>query len=408
LFISHDAGRTGAPIWLLTFVKWLANQADIQFDILLKKDGQLRGDFEKLARTYLLKSDRIVQTSPPPPIYPPKSRLTQIVNRLLRRFFSRNKDADGDEIQIANYDLIYSNTVTNGHLLNRLAPFHCPVITHVHELQHWFERSGSENLEFVKKYSDSYIAASAAVSSYLSGVVGIPSEIIHTVHSFTELPKTLDPESAGKRIRDKLAISPEAFVIVGSGHETWRKGKDLFVALCQALVSLEPSTDFQFLWVGGWEGSSHEAEISHLVTSSQLTRHITFVGQVDNPIDYFCAANCFAMVSREDPFPLVCLEAASVGVPILCFREAGGMPEFVDGDAGFTVDYCDVAAMAHRILEISRNPKLAQELGRVASQKARGKFCAEVGSKKVKTVLDFTLKQLPDRPHPASHSGSQR
>ena len=33
--------------------------------------------------------------------------------------------------------LIYSNTVTNGELLERLEPLDCPVISHIHELEYW-------------------------------------------------------------------------------------------------------------------------------------------------------------------------------------------------------------------------------------------------------------------------------
>ncbi len=45
--------------------------------------------------------------------------------------------------------------------------------------------------------------------------------------------------------------------------------------------------------------------------------------------------------------PLVCLEAAEAALPIVCFdHRDGGMPSFVENDAGIVVPYLDTAAMA--------------------------------------------------------------
>ena len=40
LFISHDAGRTGAPLLLLNMLKWLKGNRDLSFEVLLMKDGE--------------------------------------------------------------------------------------------------------------------------------------------------------------------------------------------------------------------------------------------------------------------------------------------------------------------------------------------------------------------------------
>ena len=77
------------------------------------------------------------------------------------------------------------------------------------------------------------------------------------------------------------------------------------------------------------------------------------------------------MVSREDPFPLVCLETATLGKPVICFADAGGMPEFVENDSGFVVPYLDIEAVAERILELYANPSLREEMGASAARKVR-------------------------------------
>src|SRR5205814_4023764 len=74
--------------------------------------------------------------------------------------------------------------------------------------------------------------------------------------------------------------------------------------------------------------------------------NVTFLGVKRDARPYLRAGDVFLLSSREDPFPLVALEAAQCGLPILCFADSGGMQEFVEGDAGYVVPAADVEAMA--------------------------------------------------------------
>ena len=255
-----------------------------------------------------------------------------------------------DQLRRNGISMIYANTVVNGQALEALAPLGCPTITHIHELDYWIEQSGKKNLEQVKKYSHSFIAASNAVKINLVNKYAIPAEKIEVVHSF--IP-TNGISANQQGIRTKLGIPDDAFVILGSGHETWRKGKDLFVQLADLTVKNYPDIQAHFLWVGAWQKEEDRRNILHDVQHLGLTGRVHFTGEVNNPLDYFAAGDVFAMVSREDPFPLVCLEAALLEKPVLCFADAGGMPEFVEEDAGFVIPYLDIAKMSEKIADLS-------------------------------------------------------
>ena len=73
--------------------------------------------------------------------------------------------------------------------------------------------------------------------------------------------------------------------------------------------------------------------------------------------------------SREDPFPLVCLEAADCYLPIICFDEAGGMPELVKDDAGFVVPFEDTKEMANKTIHLLSNEHERVERGKIAHQR---------------------------------------
>lgn len=85
---------------------------------------------------------------------------------------------------------------------------------------------------------------------------------------------------------------------------------------------------------------------------------------------YFEALEVLLLTSREDPFPLVCMEAALMERPIICFAQAGGMPEFVREDAGFVVPYADVQAMAEKTVYLIQHDATRQAMGSQAQQRA--------------------------------------
>lgn len=94
-----------------------------------------------------------------------------------------------------------------------------------------------------------------------------------------------------------------------------------------------------------------------------------FPGATEHPEHYYPLFDLFLLTSREDPFPLVCLEAAAHGLPILCFENAGGMPEFVAEDAGCVVPYMDLDKMTDTIYNLMNSKNLRQWLGSNAQQK---------------------------------------
>ena len=49
LFVSHDAGATGAPFLLLHLLRWLRANTKLEFSVLLKKTGILESQFAAIA-----------------------------------------------------------------------------------------------------------------------------------------------------------------------------------------------------------------------------------------------------------------------------------------------------------------------------------------------------------------------
>lgn len=374
LFISHHASRTGAPLVLLNFLRWFKENTAIPFHILLRKGGELEPEFRDLAPVSLY----VYQ----PPI--DESIIGKIGKKL--KFYSserkkqRHQKSLLKKLSQENLSLIYSNTITNGDILEALSILNCPVISHVHELEFMMRHySGARNLRLSKKHTQHYIAVAQAVKDNLIENHNISAEVINTTFPFIETTKDLiDTQKIRLSILEKLEIPKDAKVVCGSGTIDWRKGSDLFIQL--AYLIYQKYTDFPvyFLWVGGNTKGLCAEQVFYDVNKLELTKFIRFLGIQKNPLDYFAACDVFALVSREDPFPLVCLEAASVGKPIVCFDEAGGEKEFVENDCGIVVPYLDLEEMANQIVYLFKSPELCGHLGEKGKQKVKERHDIQV------------------------------
>jgi glycosyltransferase involved in cell wall biosynthesis len=382
LFISHEASRTGAPIVLLHFLRWLRAHATLDFEILLAEDGPLRGEFERLAPVSVLPSWTDGMTP------------GQLLARLRRRLALSRAGT-------TRWDAVYSNTVANGWVLDALQFHSAPVISHIHELESVIDYYGAANLSKVKRHTRQYVACAQAVKDNLVHRHGIPPAVIEGVHEFIPVPPGIDARSADVTapIRAELGLPPDALVVGAAGSPDWRKGVDLFIHLAHAVRSRRPDLPTHFVWVGGDpSGRDREDRIQHDIRSLDLQGRTHFVGSRGAPLDWFALFDVFALTSREDPFPLVCLEAASLGKPIVCFDGAGGEKEFVEDDCGYVVPHLDIDVMADRIVMLLESAELRQQCGRRAAHKVRARHDVAIVAPRLLALITDQITAMTPSP----------
>jgi glycosyltransferase involved in cell wall biosynthesis len=368
VFISHDAHPYGAEIFLLRLLRWFREYSDLQFEVILGGGGPLQPEFEKIARVSSLQPDTPDRLSEEDP--------------LMRRLRS------------ANVRLIYSNTITNGRLLGALSALECPVLTHVHELGFWIRnRVRAVDLRIVRDHTTRFIGASEAVRRALIEDVGVTSENVVVIHECVPIRSEAHVRRVGpEQIREELGIPEEAWIVGACGSMDWRKGPDLFVQLGREVSRRVSGRPVHFLWVGGSNDGPERASIWHDVVMAGLADSMHLVGHRDNPRDYLAAYDVFALTSREDPFPIVVLEAATVGVPTVCFDASGGAKEFVEDDCGFVVPYLDLGAMAEHVAEILMNPALRGRLSSRAKEKVAQRHDIDVVAPLLLREIDLALR----------------
>lgn len=359
LFLSHTGDRTGAPMALLHLVRWLHRETDLRCGVLFREPGPLVDAFAEVGPTFV----------------DPGSE------RLLWRGLRKAGLADAGQVlrrgrfapllaELGPVDAVYSNTLTNGPLLAALSPLEVPVISHCHELGHWIRhRIPPLDLRTTLAATDHFVAASAAVAEHLHDGLGVAADRTTIVHEFVEVDAidAIDRSSTRASIRAELGLPEDAFVVGGAGTTDPRKGTDLFVQLAR----LTPA-GVHFVWIGGDDPVSlaqHRRDAELMGTGARV--HL--IGERSDAPGAFAAFDALALTSREDPYPLVMLECAALGVPMVCFDGSGGGPEFAAGGAAIAVPHLDADAMAEALTTLASTPSASSALG----QRARAKVVAE-------------------------------
>ncbi len=377
LFISHDSSQTGAPKTLALFLVWLQkHHPDIKFDLLLKagdkfpltniKGNVLAFNPAKFGRSAKLWNRCAYHLN--------ILKLLKVLYR--KKLFSK--------IKKQNYDIIYSNTIVNDDVLKFLANIECKKIVHAQELQSSINDYGGKVLVKTNiKYANIFIAITNAVKANLI-TNGVDPNKIKVVNNHIELKKA-NPNFATK-LRKEYKIPDDAFVIGGCGGFIWRKGFDLFVSLAAKFRSNE---NIYFIWYGK-PPEEKLFEINYELNRLGLTsRFLIDTFKQHQAIDYFSIFNCFVLTSREEPFGLVGLESALNKVPVLCFDNAGGQPDFVSKGAGYIVPYLDIDAFEEKINFLRNNPGIRKTIGEKGYQIAFNNYDIEVVAPKLLKIIEY-------------------
>lgn len=353
LFIGHEASRSGAPFTQLYLMQWLKQHTQHKMALVLLKGGPLVEEFKQLADVHIVEKSAF-------------SLASRIRNKLIR--MSGREHVDTVKWVVKHKpDILFSSSLAGidyGAMLKEKTGTN--FICNIHELSATFHyaRPG-EYLDGLQK-ADWLMMGSHAVKEFYLKNFAVDPKKVSVIYDFTGDPPT--GETTFADIRKAHNIPATAKIVGGMGSLQWRKGNDLFLAVARR--ALETSPDTYFVWVGGHTSTPEYKQWEHDVRLAGIADRLVMAGEQKDIQSYYHAFDVFLLTSREDPFPLVCLESAMAGVPVICFENSGGMPEFVRDDAGFVVGYINTDEMAEKTLLLLNDDALRQQKGAVARERA--------------------------------------
>lgn len=352
LFIGHNAHPAGAQFLLLHYLQWLSvNRKEIEIHILLMKPGPLIEAYKKTGKLYLFPNNK--STSNPFLKFYISLKQVKLIRRLLKEEF----------------DVIYSNTILNASILEKFGAFGVPIITHVHEMGLWFDKLSEKEVEILKNYTNYFFTASKAVSKTLEELRIAKLEETYPVYVFADDQIQLE-EKKQFSLSKYLNLPTDAILVGACGSENFRKGKDWFLPISISVLSMLSHLNIHFVWIGGKINS--ELEFDHL--KSGYVDQIHFIDHLPHAHKYFHELSLFLMISREDPFPIVNIEAGFNAIPILSFMNNGGTPELLEDDLSLLVPYGNIAMMAKRIVSFLTDPHILHEKGKFIQSKIKNHY----------------------------------
>lgn len=357
LFISHEASLTGAPLVLLYFMEWLNDHHKDEYEIgiLSLKGGELNERFNAVAtQVYTIKHVKN------------RNFAFKVANKFSNGRISAKQLTSAEkciqEIIKIDYDIIYANTVVT-------LPFAVQIkqalndkpklIAHVHELEVILKQQNISTS--IINSVNHYIAVSNLVKLNLQNTWGIGASKIDVVYEFSKI------ESNKETIKKRKS----KFTVGASGFVHWRKGHDIFIQVARYIHANHKDVDIEFCWVGSI------TEKEKLIVDADLKKmnlldKVKFVGQQKNPVQFFSEFDVFLMTSREDPFPLVCIEVGMLGKPIICFDQATGTQEVLEKGGGKIVPYLNIEQMAEAVISYYNDEDLLYRDAQMAKNAFKG------------------------------------
>jgi glycosyltransferase involved in cell wall biosynthesis len=364
LFISHDANIGGAPVVLAGIARWFQDHTNYEVNIICMEGGPWVAAFEDIGRTLVVSR---------------MSALGQdVAVKSAIRAFVGNEPA-----------FIFVNSVASGRFLD-VNPFASPVFGYVHELEKVLRLFPEASARLASQAKHVFCAGPMAARVFQE-FTGAPSEKLSSRAPFIEIAdeaKYLAP-SDKVRLRHEMGWSPETLVVMGCGVVHWRKQPDVFVRVA-AKVAATTDLDVRFVWIGGGEDID---QMRALVLDAGLVGRVEFLGHKsrEEVRSLLRAADIFALTSLEDPFPLVCLEAAAESVPSVIFRDATGITAMVEPAgaprAGMAIADFDEEAFAAAVTQLLSNADERSAMAAVGYERVLAGYTASSACKEILTRI---------------------
>ena len=184
-----------------------------------------------------------------------------------------------------------------------------------------------------------------------------PDEKFTVIHSGVDLTAFSNARINALAMREKLGISPEAFVVGTAGRLTPIKGQKYLLEAAAVISPRKP--DLFFVFLGDGELAS---ELSKMASSRGI-KNVMFLGWRQDVPEVMSTFDIFVLPSLNEGMGKVLVEAMALGKPIVA-SDVGGIPDLViHNHNGLLVPPADVEGLVNSINELLHDPIKRKAMG---------------------------------------------
>ena len=347
LFITQNLARTGSEIVLWHLLKSLDEKKYAIYVFCLKK-----GELFDVLPEHIEKSV----------VYKASGKWNKKIGRALLKF--AKVDPFTHQLKYIHEhfrpDFWFVNTLAIPDAHHVAALLNVKVVTYFHELQYAFSFIKAVEMERIITNSAVCIGCSEEVCDKLADFghpnIQLQSSFIDTDAIHYDIERTAI-------LKQKLGISADDFVWVISGGATYMKGVDYIIPI----LEMFPDKRIKILWIGTLPDDGLLYYIKQ-VANEKFKDRLLFVGpQTKDYYNYFAIGSGYLLLSREESFSVVMLEAAYLGIPIVAFN-AGIALRFIKPGMGRIIESRKVEDLILQMQWLHENPIQDKEKLRSAAQ----------------------------------------
>jgi glycosyltransferase involved in cell wall biosynthesis len=307
VLVGHDASATGVPRSALAFARWVQATGAADLEILLDRGGPLANGFEAAAPTHVrgrAAGEAVAAADALGGLTAGRwaRRGVQLTSRPVR---------GTDVTVVAASAAAWRSAAAVAHGGRRL-------VLWLHELDGVADRivAPAERAALVRA-TEHIVAVSPQVAAMAIERWGVAAEQVSVVESF------VDPLVEARPRREAVTAAAE---VVAVGSLVPRKGAEHLVALTALLRHDRP--DLCSAWIGGPTDRPYADLIRTDRRRAGLDDAVRLVGPVDDVGPWWPSNGVVVHLAREDPAPLVVIEAALRAIPVVTW-DTGGAAELL-------------------------------------------------------------------------------
>lgn len=219
------------------------------------------------------------------------------------------------------------------------------------------------------------------------------------------------PVSIASRAALKREHGYEGRIVLALGRMAANKGYDLLIRAMVPVYQRVPDARL-LLAAGSTDPTPREreqiGELRALASELGIADRIHFHDYIgdDELADYYRLADVFALSSRYEPFGMTAVEAMACGTPAVITTEGGLWEQVIWGLEAIYANPFDHEAYGHALCQVLLHERIAHQLARYGTHKARASFTWMGIAQQVLAVLQGFRMRTGESRARVEHIGS--